>query len=113
MSIGRWSEFRVVRVVHSKSVAISGVVIERSGEVGFPCLGSLVGVLVLRRTRSEGISALRISSPRASARASLVCEYHAGLWALKSPRMIVSSVGVRRSPRDGEKLGGQEEVGGM
>ena len=36
MTMGRWSELRVVSVVHSRSGAISGVDIERSGEVGFP-----------------------------------------------------------------------------
>ena len=35
-SMGRWSELRVVRVVQSKSIAISGVEIEISGEVGLP-----------------------------------------------------------------------------
>ena len=111
--MGRWSELSVVSVVHSKSVAISGVVMERSGEVAAPCEGSLVGVSELRMTRPAGISESRISSPRAAARVSLVCENHAGLWALKSPRMRVSSRGERRSSREGEKSGGHEEVGGM
>ena len=68
---------------------------------------------LLSRTRSEGIRASRTSSPRAAARVSLVCEYHAGLWALKSPRTRLSSWRVRRSSREGEKLGGQDEVGGI
>ena len=51
MSMGRWSELRVVRVVHSKSVTISGVDMERSGEVGFPWVGRWVGVSRLRRIR--------------------------------------------------------------
>ena len=102
-----------MRVVHVKSRAMSGVAIDRSGEVGFPWVGRRVGVSELRRTRLEGMRALEISSPRAAARASLVCEYHAGLWALKSPRMRVLSWGVRRPPRHGEKFGGQEDMGGM
>ena len=52
--MGRWSEFRVVRVHHSMSVAIRGVAMERSGEVGDWEVGSLVGVSLLRSTRLEG-----------------------------------------------------------
>ena len=52
--MGRWSEFRVVRVHHSISVAIRGVAMERSGEVGDWEVGSLVGVSQLRSTRLEG-----------------------------------------------------------
>ena len=51
--IGRWSEFKVVKVFHSKSVAIAEVAIERSGEEGLPWEGSLVGESVLRSTRFE------------------------------------------------------------
>ena len=81
----------MVRVVHSREAAISGVAMVRSGEVGLPWEGKRVGVSVFRRTRSAGVRASRISSPRAAARASLVCENHAGLWALKSPRKRESS----------------------
>ena len=102
-----------MRVVNRKSVAISGVEMERSGEVGLPWVGRRVGVSVFRRTRPAGIRALVISSPRAAARESLVCENHAGLWALKSPRMRESSPGARRSPTEGVKPGGQEETGGI
>ena len=52
--MGRWSEFRVVRVHHSMSVAIWRVAMERSGEVGGWKEGSRVGVSVLRMTRLEG-----------------------------------------------------------
>ena len=52
--IGRWSEFRVVRVHHSRSVAILGVAMERSGEVGDWEEGSRVGESMLRITRLEG-----------------------------------------------------------
>ena len=78
------------------AVAISGVDIERSGEVGLPWEGRRVGVSVLRRTRSAGVSASRISSPRAAAPELVVSENQAGLWALKSPRKRVSSWGSRR-----------------
>ena len=78
-----------------------------------PCEGSLVGVSVLRVRRLEELRRSLIMCPRASARPSLVCEYHAGLWALKSPRMRVSSWGHRRESSDGVKPGGHEEAGGM
>ena len=68
MSIGRWSELRVLRVVKSKSGAISGVAIARSGDEGVPCDGSLVGVSMFRVTRLEGLRRSRMRSPRASAR---------------------------------------------
>ena len=51
MRMGRWSELRVVRVDHSKSMANSGVDMERSGEVGLPKLGRRVGESELRETR--------------------------------------------------------------
>ena len=110
--MGRWSELRVVRVVHSRSVAIAGVEMDKSGEEGLPEEGSRVGESELSRTRSEEVKESRMSRPRAAARESLVCEYHAGLWALKSPKMRVSSWGVRSPSREGVKLGGQDEVGG-
>ena len=68
---------------------------------------------VFRVIKLEGVRRLLMRSPRASARLSLVCENHAGLWALKSPRMRVSSWGDRRESREGVKPGGQEETGGM
>ena len=55
MRIGRWSELRVVWVLHSRSVAIWGVAMERSGEVGLPWEGSRVGVSEFSRTRSEEV----------------------------------------------------------
>ena len=98
-TIGRWSELRVVRVVNWKSIAISDEAIARSGEEGVPCEGSLVGVSELRVIRLEELRRSLIWCPRASARPSLVCENHAGLWALKFPRMRVSSWGDRRESR--------------
>ena len=87
---------------HSRSAAIDGVAMDRSGEVGLPWEGSRVGESKFRRTRSVAISESSIKSPRAAARESLVCEYHAGLWALKSPRMRLSPWGVSKSSREGE-----------
>ena len=86
----------MVTVVHSKSVAISGVDMDRSGEVAFPLEGRRVGVSRLRRTRLAGVRESRISSPRAAAPELVVSENQAGLWALKSPRKRVSSWGSRR-----------------
>ena len=100
-------------MVHSRSVAIAGVDMDRSGEEGLPKEGSRVGESELSRTRSEEVKESRMSRPRAAARESLVCEYHAGLWALKSPKMRVSSWGVRSPSREGVKLGGQDDMGGM
>ena len=113
MKMGRWSEFRVVIVDHSRSVTISGVTIERSGDEGFPEEGSLVGESELSSTRLDAVRESRMVCPRAAARVSLVCENQAGLWALKSPRMMESSWGLRRASRSGVKLGGQEVMGGM
>ena len=48
MSIGTWSELRVVRVEQEAVKATSGVDIEISGEVGVALVGILVGVLQFR-----------------------------------------------------------------
>ena len=48
MRIGRWSEFKVVRVVHVAVRAMSGVAMEMSGEVGERLSGRRVAELVLR-----------------------------------------------------------------
>ena len=103
----------MVRVVHSKSVAIEEVEIERSGEEELPPEGSLVGESEFKRIRSEFMSKSWMSLPRAAARVSVVWEYHAGLWALKSPRMRLSPRGMKSRSSDGRKLGGQEVMGGM
>jgi len=100
--MGRWSEFRVARVVHSRSDTIVLVAMERSGEVGCPEEGSRVGESPLRRTREAAVRASKMSHPRVAARESLVCEYHAGLWALKSPKMRVSPWGVKSPSSEGE-----------
>ena len=113
MRIGKWSEFSVVRVFHSRSVAIAGVAMDRSGEEGFPWEGSLVGESVLSRTRLELRSASWMSLPRAAARESPVWEYPAGLWALKSPRIMLSPRGVKSKSSVGVKLEGHDDIGGM
>ena len=113
MRMGRWSELRVVMVDHSRSGTISGVTIVRSGDEGLPKEGSLVGESELRRTRLKEMRESWMSCPRAAARVSLVCENQAGLWALKSPKIMESSWGLRRASRSGLKLGGQEDIGGM
>ena len=81
----------MVKVDHSESMAMCGVEMERSGEVELESEGSRVGESVLRRTKSESVRASCMISPRPAALVSLVCEYQAGWWALKSPRMRVSS----------------------
>ena len=58
--MGRWSEFRVVSVDHPRSVAISGVAMDRSGDEGVPKEGSRVGESSLRITKLEGASKFRM-----------------------------------------------------
>ena len=65
--MGRWSEFRVVRGVQSKSRAIWGVEMERSGEEESPWDGSRVGASVLRSTRLLSVSASSMLSPLVAA----------------------------------------------
>ena len=43
----------MVIVRHSESIAMCGVAIVRSGDEGFPLVGSLVGESVFRRVKSE------------------------------------------------------------
>ena len=54
--MGRWSEFRVVMVRHSESMAMWGVAIVMSGEEGLPLVGSRVGESVFNRVKSESES---------------------------------------------------------
>ena len=81
----------MVSVYHSESIAMCGVAMERSGEE------ELVGVSVLSKDRSESVSKSNRWEPRAAPLVSLVNEYQAGLWALKSPRMRESSWSWNRS----------------
>ncbi len=48
MSMGTWSELRVVRVDQEAVKAMSGVEIEMSGEVGVALVGILVGEFEFR-----------------------------------------------------------------
>ena len=57
MKMGRWSELRVVRGDQSKSRAMWGVEMERSGEVGSPWDGSRVGTSELSSTKLLSVSA--------------------------------------------------------
>ena len=84
-----------MEVAQSRSVAIEGVTMVRSGEEGLPREESRVGESSLKRTKSEAVRASRMSAPRPAARGSTVWEYQAGLCALKSPKMRESSGGVR------------------
>ena len=90
-----------------------GVANVRSGEEGLALEGSRVGESSLRSTKLLSVSASRMKSPRASARLSSVWEYQAGLWALKSPRMMLSSGGEKSPSRRGVKLAGHDEAGGI
>ena len=91
MIMGRWSELPVVEGDQSESIAMWGVAMERSGEEGFPEVGRRVCISELRRTRSASNSASWMASPLLAAEESVVEENQEGWWALKSPRMRVSS----------------------
>ena len=66
MSMGRWSELRVVDVDHSEDRAREAGAKETSGEVGRPEEGSLVGVSSLRMTKLEEDISSESNSPRGS-----------------------------------------------
>ena len=85
----------------------------RSGEEVGPLEGILVGLSSLSTISSELSSASTIFSPRSAATASVVEEYHKSSWALKSPIIKMSSVGLRRVPKSGRYPVGQELDGGM
>ena len=104
---------RVVRGVQSASRARCGLQRVRSGEDGFPDLGRRVGKSRLRSVRLLSLIASTIAEPLPAAAASLVEEYHAALWALKSPMTMVVSLGFSRRERSGRKWVGQDEAGGM
>ena len=92
---------------HSESIAIWGEAMERSGEEGFPEVGRRVGWSVLSRTRSESVNESWIESPLLAAEESEVEEYQEGWWALKSPKMRVSSWAWKSGSRAGAKPGGR------
>lgn len=92
MRIGRWSELRVGRVCHWVERAMSGLLMEMSGEDGFVLVGARVGVSVLRVQKSDVEICVAMSSPLLSA--SDECQR--GSCALKSPNMSVVCVLWRR-----------------
>ena len=86
---------------------------ERSGDVLGPLEGSLVGVCSLRRKRLLSLRASTSFTPLAAAAWSEVEENQAGLWALKSPTIIVSFVESKSLGKSGLLPGGQDEGGGI
>ena len=83
----------------------------RSGDEGWPDLGTRVGWLVLRRERL--LSSMELAKAEPLPELSWTGENQVGLWALKSPVMMVGAVWSRRRERSGLKLDGQEDEGGM
>ena len=83
----------------------------RSGEEGWPDLGTRVGWLVLRRERL--LSSMELAKAEPLPELSWIGENQEGLWALKSPIMRVGVEWSRRVEMSGLKLAGQEEGGGM
>ena len=104
--MGRWSELSVVRVVKRRSVAISGVAMERSGEVGWPRWGKTggsVGVQEDEVGRDEGVQDLLPTS-----RCAMVARF-------REPRRAVSIKVPQEKgiiPGGKEKLEGGSETGG-
>ena len=86
--IGRRSDLRVVRVCHSESIDMWEETIVRLGEEGFPWEERRVWELSLRCTRSEFVMESVTRVPLAAVEVSVVREYQAALWALKSPMMM-------------------------
>ena len=107
--IGRWSELSVVRVDQEAVMALSGVEIEMSGEVGVAFVGTLVGVFVLRAMEVDCVIWSDMSEPRESDRD----EYQRSSWALRSPKIRVVEVDWRRLDMFGLNEGGHEGGGGM
>ena len=107
--MGRWSELSVVRVDQEAVMAMSAVEIEMSGEDGVPLVGTLVGVFVLRAMEEDCVIWSEMSAPRESDRE----ENQRSSWALKSPKIRVVEVGMRRCDMFGLKEVGQEGAGGM
>ena len=89
------------------------LVMVRSGDEVGPLEGILVGLSWFSTISVEPSSASTIFSPRSAATVSVVEEYHRSSWALKSPIMRMSSVGLKRVPKSGRYPGGQEVDGGI
>ena len=73
----------------------------KSGDEVGPVLGTRVGESSFRRTSVLLFNVSRIDSPLAAALGAPVCENHAGLWALKSPMIKISSCVEKRSRKFG------------
>ena len=87
--IGSWSELSVVRRSYTETNAMWGEAIVRSGEEGSPREGTRVGESMLRRRRFESVRESVIRVSLASASVHVVGEYLVGLWALRSPMMML------------------------
>ena len=73
----------------------------RSGDEGRPLQGILVGLSSLRTVSVELSRASTAFAPRIAAAASVVEEYQSSSWALKSPIIRMSAVGLNRVWKSG------------
>ena len=80
----------------------------RSGDEGKPLHGILVGLSSLRTISVELSRASTAFAPRKTAAASVVDVYQSSSWALKSPIIRMSSVGLNKVWKSGRYDGGQE-----
>ncbi len=72
-----------------------------SGDDGSPFLGIRVKESSFRVRKGELLIVASMTSPRAAALSSLVCENQVGWWALMSEAIIVSASVERRRVRSG------------
>ena len=77
MVIGRWSEFSFMWVFQDEFTARCAEMIEMSGELGFPCEGSLVGWWSLIVIRLLLLMLSFSTAPRCCALSHVVEEYQA------------------------------------
>ena len=85
----------------------------RSGDEFGPLEGTLVGLSWFSTISDELPSASTTLAPRSAAAVSVVEEYHRLSWALKTPIMSMSSVGLKRVSKSGKYPIGHEEDGGI
>ena len=104
---------RVVCVCQVEFTARCADDIVRSGDEQGPVLGTRVGESSFNRARVLSFSVLRMDSPLAAARGAPVQENHAGLWALKSPIIKMSSCVEKRLRKFGSYWAGQELSDGI
>ena len=86
MTIGRWSELKLVLVSQEVYGRRERLAMEKSGDEGCPFVGSLVGLSSFITPKPE----FPILSANKLPLVSLSCEYHRASWALKSPNMRAS-----------------------